>query len=76
MSDDTLVSWKKCTQDDCGQGCGLGRVRVTFDEDRYLVAVWYRLYVHDEYSQHDNTGIKQSNVTSHVKQDVRCQGCM
>ena len=43
MNDDTLLSWKKCTQDDCGQSCALSRVRVAFDEDRYVVAVPYSL---------------------------------
>ena len=45
MSDDSLLSWNQCTQDDCDMGCGLGRLRIVFDEGRYLLATWSRLYV-------------------------------
>lgn len=45
MSDDSLLSWNQCNQDYCDKGFGVGRVRIAFDEDRYLLAVWYRLYV-------------------------------
>lgn len=64
MSGDSLLYWNQCTLDDCDKGCGLGRVRITFEEDRYLLAVWFSLHVQNRIQsaiiKHDEASSKRN----------------